>query len=65
VLARSHSTIAAVRQNEMNVNITLVTTKTWPDVGPRRFGRGGVSVAGEVESGRPGACSSMAISSQS
>src|SRR3954447_4715474 len=34
----SQSTIAAVRQNEMNVNITLVTTRTWLVVGPRRRG---------------------------
>jgi hypothetical protein len=51
VLARSHRTIAAVRQYEMNVNITLVTTKTWPDVGPRRFGRGVVRVPDAVNSG--------------
>jgi hypothetical protein len=33
VLDRSHSTIAAVRQYEMNVNITLVTTSTWLALG--------------------------------
>ena len=46
MLARSQSTRAAVRQNEMNVNITLVTTSTWPADGPCRFGRGEVIVAG-------------------
>jgi hypothetical protein len=54
--------MAAVRQYEMNVNITLVTTSTWPAVGPRRFGRGAVAVcengvSDEVESGSPAAIS--------
>src|SRR4051794_40064217 len=34
----SQRTIAAVRQYEINVNITLVTTRTWLVVGPRRRG---------------------------
>ena len=33
--------MAAVRQNEMKVNITLVTTSTWLVDGPRRRGRSG------------------------
>ena len=37
MLARSQSTIAAVRQYEMNVNITLVTTSTLAGEGPRRL----------------------------
>src|SRR5690242_16571095 len=36
----------------MNVNITLVTTSTWPDVGPRRFGR--VAAAGPDEAASDG-----------
>ena len=51
MLARSQSTRAAVRQNEMNVNITLVTTSTCPADGPCRFGRGAVIVADEAVSG--------------
>src|SRR5215469_1981550 len=31
----------------MNVNITLVTTSTWPVVGPRRWARGVVRVPDE------------------
>ena len=43
--------MAAVRQNEMNVNITLVTTSTWPADGPCRFGRGELIVPDEAVSG--------------
>jgi hypothetical protein len=44
----------------MNVNITLVTTSTWPAVGPRRFGRGQVELtdkggSGGFEDGSPAA----------
>ena len=56
--------MAAVRQNEMNVNITLVTTSTWPAVGPFRFGVvDGATVAGAVGSGRFDGDESAAISS--
>ncbi len=45
--------MAAVRQNEMKVNMTLVTTSTWPVEGPFRFaaGRGAVASPGEAASG--------------
>src|SRR5262245_33762925 len=42
--------MAAVRQNEMNVNITLVTTRTLPAVGPRRLGRGVLVILDESAS---------------
>jgi hypothetical protein len=47
----------------MNVNITLVTTRTWPGVGPRRFGRGAVMVPDEEASVGFGGWRSAAISS--
>ena len=47
MLARSQSTIAAVRQNEMNVNITLVTTSTWPAFSDFRFEAGEMALRNE------------------
>ena len=40
-----------MRQNEMNVNITLVTTSTWPAVGPFLLGAGDVATAAAAGSG--------------
>jgi hypothetical protein len=48
----------------MNVNITLVTTRTWPGVGLRRVGRGAAAVGdGAAADGFEGG-STAAISSQ-
>ena len=63
MLARSQSTRAAVRQNEMKVNITLVTTSTCPADGPCRFGRGAVIVPDEAVSGGFAGSGGSAISS--
>ena len=46
--------MAAVRQNEMKVNITLVTTSTWLVDGPRRRGRSGVLSPEGMAGGVPG-----------
>jgi hypothetical protein len=44
----------------MNVNITLVTTSTWPAVGPRRFGLGPLRVPSETGSESEGLAESLA-----
>src|SRR5271157_1947696 len=48
--------MAAVRQNEMKVNITLVTTSTWLVDGPRRRGRSGALSPEGMAGGVPGGC---------
>jgi hypothetical protein len=45
--------MAAVRQKEMKVNITLVTTSTCRVVGPRRRGLATASSAADIEWGFP------------